>query len=97
MQTHSKKTGLTGSSKKPRRPGRASVARKTAPAQRRDWLDSVDTIHAACATIEMLSGLLAGYGEEPLEAQLAREAGHTLLDHIRQLRVAWNEFTKEGP
>jgi hypothetical protein len=80
-----------------RRQARASVARKAAPAQRRDWLDCVDNIHAACQAIAMLSGLLARYGEDALEGELVREAGSALLDHIRQLRAAWDQFTKERP
>jgi hypothetical protein len=93
MSKHSK-SRLTGSRKKR---GRARAQHGPAPKAGNAWLDSVDTIHAACAAIEMLSGLLAGYGEEPLEAPLAREAGLTLREHIRQLRAAWDAFTKEQP
>jgi hypothetical protein len=88
---------LTPSSKARRQASRkrtgAAKRRQAAP----NRLDCADRIHAACAAIEMLSGLLAGHGEELLEAELAREAGHTLLEQIRQLRAAWNQFTKGQP
>jgi hypothetical protein len=84
-----------------RKARRQASTKRTGAAKRRqaapDRVDCADTIYAACAAIEMLGGLLAGYGEELLEAELAREAGHALLDHIRQLRAAWKQFAKEQP
>jgi hypothetical protein len=65
---------------------------KTARKSKPDWLDCLDRIYRSCHTLEMLGGLLGGQGDERLNAEVVREAGGLLEDHMKLLRKALTDL-----